>query len=236
MRTLACLPLALSLLAGCAEHATPAAAAPPEHAPVLDNGGAEPVSNWKDEEKRLAMRGLAYDSGRALIVDAEARHVVPRPDPALADGALAEGRELLERNRALEALGAFTRAVLHDPARGDGYLGLGEAFLLKKMNAQAEAALCTGLERAPASAELTFRVADVTWRRGDRDAATAGFAAAVRLDSAHVAAWQRLMRAHYYAEDDRAAWSALHRVEDLGGDVPPQLRERLASRTPEPLR
>lgn len=194
------------------------------------------MSDWKSERKRLALRGLAYDSGRALVVPAEAREVVPVPDPAQVDEALSAGRALFAANDQLGAVAAYTRAVLHDPAGADGYLGLGEALLLLKLDAEAEAALRSGLARAPRSAELTYRLADVCWRRGERDEAARGFAAAVALDPQHVAAWERLLRVHFYAADDAAAWGALRRVEDLGGAVPAQLRAALSARTPEPPR
>jgi hypothetical protein len=62
------------------------------------------------------------------------------------------------------------------------------------------------------------------------------FERTVRLYPEHGASWGRLARAYFFTERDEAAWKAVHRAEMFGEPIPIQLRERLVSRSPEPMR
>ena len=238
MRTSLVLLTAVPVLAlGCSESpdvVQASAPAAPEAAP--ENGGLEPVTNWKSERKRIAMLGLAYDSGRAVPVPEEADEVLAGLDAGDVGRFVAEGRAALEVNDALAAIPAFTRAALLDPGPAERWLDLGKALRAFKLESQSRAAWETGLEANPDDVELLFHVADMDARLGDTERAIELFERAVELDPGHGGAWGRLARIHYYANDDGAAWTAFHRAEDNGEPMPPQMRDLLASRTPEPLR
>ncbi len=204
-----------------------------------EGGGARPVSqdpDWKDERKRRALLGLSYESGRATPVPDELREVLAGLDAADLPRLIPEGRAALAGNRALDAIALFTRAALLTPEDPERYVDLGQSLHAFKLARQASAAYRTGLELAPDHAELNFRVGDAAWRGGDFEEAVALFERAVRLDPEHSRAWGRLVRAHCFAERDDAAWRAVHRAEELGEPIPPQLRDRLAARTPQPVR
>ena len=204
--------------------------------PAVGAGGVEPVSNWKSERKRIAMLGLNYDSGRAVPVPHEVEEVLAGLSPDDVPRLLDEGREQMAGNRALEAIATYTRVVLLTEGTAEHYLDLAYSLLAFKLEDQGEAAYRTGLDLDPENAEFVYFVGDWDWRHGNRDEAVAKWERVLELDSDHGAAWGRLARAHYFAERDLEAWEAFHRAEDLGEEMPSQMRGLLAARTPEPIR
>ena len=204
-----------------------------------EEGGAMPIFHspgWKDERKRRAMLGLSYESGRAVPVPDEVRDVLAGLGAADLPRLIAEGHAALAENRVLDAIAVFTRATLLTPEDPERYVELGRSLHVFRLEHHASAAYRTGLELAPDHSELTFLVGDAAWRDGELEEAVALFERAVRLDPEHSRAWGRLARAHFFAERDDGAWRAVHRAEELGEPIPPQLRDRLAGRTPEPVR
>jgi len=210
-----------------------AAVVPAETKP---SAGLEPVSDWRDERKRIAMLGLSYETGRAVPVASE----VPGVLAGLGDGdvprLLEEGRAAYAENRALDAIPAFTRVVLLEPTVAGHYVELGTALYSFKLEKQAIAAFETGLALDPNDAELNFRVADMADRANDDERAVALYQHAIALDATHGRAWGRLARIHFFEQDDDAAWQAIHRAEELGEAIPVQMRKLLSDRTPEPAR
>lgn len=233
------LPLVGLLSWACAPGEESAAASPPAQnspAATADGEGLEPVTDWRSERKRLAMLGLAYDSGRAVPVVEEARDVLDGLTVADVPALLAEGQFAFDENRALDAIPLFTRAVLLQPEVADTYVMLGRSLQAFKLEAQAIAAWETGHDIDPNHAELTFRVADMAQRYGDEERALALYERTLELDPDHGPTWGRLARVRFFAGADDAAWQAVHRAEDAGEDIPAVLRERLAARSPEPVR
>jgi Flp pilus assembly protein TadD len=167
------------------------------------------------------------DEARTVLADLTAQDL---PD------LIARGRDALAENRALDATARFTRAALLAPEDPERYVDLGHALHASRLERQAFAAYRTGLDLAPEHAELTFLVADAAWRGGEFEDAMGLFARATQLDREHGGAWGRLARGHFFAGRDDAAWRCVHRAEELGETIPPQLRERLAARTSEPVR
>ncbi len=206
---------------------------------VGDGAGAfAPDTSWKSERKRRSMLGLAYGSGRAVVVPSEAAALQEAvEEPAGSIRLLQkEGHAALGENRALDAIALFTKAVLLEPTVAEHYIPLGRALLSFKLEAQARAAWETGHELDPENAQLTFHVADMAYRKGDHERASRLFDRTVQLDPQHAAAWGRLARLAYFEEDDDKAWRATWRAEELGETIPALLRARLAARSPEPLR
>lgn len=203
-------------------------------------GGFAPQGNWKAERKRLAMRGLRYDSGRVCVDETEGPGVLASLGdasvPAIRTSLLREGRVALGENRALDAIALFTRLVLLEPRVAEHYVPLGRALLSFNLEAQAIAAWETGLELDPEHAQLNFHVADMAYRGGDRARARQLFERATRVDPNHGPAWGRLARMAFLEGSDEAAWHAVHRAESAGETVPKVLRARLAARSPEPRR
>lgn len=200
-----------------------------------EGAGLEPVSDWRSERKRIAMLGLDYSTGR-VVPTAEARTVLSGLDAGDVPALLEEGRLAFAENRALDAIPAFTRVVLLEPQVAEHYVELGTALYSFKLEPQAIAAYETGMELDPQDAELVFHVADMADRLGDDERALTLYERAVAIDANHGRAWGRLARLHYYAQEDDAAWVAVHQAEANGEDMPVVLRNTLASRTPEPAR
>lgn len=202
--------------------------------PASDDG-LRPVTRYKDERKRLALRGLDYASGR-VVPTAEAAELVSGVDARLAEQELARGRGMTARNETLDSVAAHTRAVLLAPDEARMYEGLGLALYTNRLYRQAEAAFRTGLDLEPSSASLHYWMGDVSWRLDERERAVAELEEALRLDPRHGAAYVRLASLRYYLGDDAGAWRALHAAEDLGAPLPSALRGHLAQRMPEPPR
>ena len=200
------------------------------------SAGLEPVGDWRDERKRIAMLGLTYDSGRAVPVASEVPDVLAGLRKADVPRLIEEGRAAFAENRALDAIPAFTRVVLLEPEVADHYVELGAALYLVKLEKQTIAAFETGLEIDPSHAELNFRVADMADRANDDERAVALYERAIALDATHGRAWGRLARIHFFEQSDDAAWQAIHRAEDLGEAIPVQMKKLLSDRTPEPAR
>lgn len=203
--------------------------------PADDLRDLRPVTGYKDERKRLALRGLDYSSGR-VVPTAEAAELVSGVDPRLAEQEFVRGLELTAHNETLDSVAAHTRAVLLAPGEARMYEGLGLALYTNRMYDRAEAAFRTGLDLEPSSASLHYWMGDVSWRLDERAQALSELEEAVRLDPRHAPAYVRLASVRYYLGDDAGAWRALHAAEDLGASLPGALRGQLARRMPEPPR
>lgn len=209
-------------------------------ASAIEGGGLSPDLNWKVERKRLAMLGLSYESGRARVVPSEAASLLAKAgdpiDAKLLPQLQREGQVALAENRALDGIALFTKAVLLEPGVADHYVPLGRALQAFNLESQAIAAWETGHELDPDHVQLTFHVADMAYRQGDRDRACALYQRTLDLDPEHAATWGRLARISYYDESDDEAWREIHRAEELGEAIPALMRARLAARSPEPQR
>lgn len=186
---------------------------------------AAPASpaDWRREQERLAMLGLRYESGRVEI-DGEFAATLPQRGAAAAAVEYQIGRALLADNYQLEALGAFTRAVIMDPSRPEYYAELGRVLMYRgKFSREAFAAVRTGLELDARSIELNTLLADLYNRQGEREAAAAAYATVVALDPGNGYAHTRLAVLAYYAGDFAAALEHYRTAEALGAEVPTQL-------------
>jgi len=195
--------------------------------------GLSPIENYKQARLREAMRGLLYDN--LVTLDPEtapevAREVAGRDYRDL----VAEGRSNYEQSLFVEAIGSFTRAVVHSPDEFAAYEGLGDALVAKGRIEESQAAFATGLAIDGQSIAVRFKFAENLQRKGDLGMQIAALEDVLELDPAHVEAHSRLAIAHYYNNDDANAWREVRQTERLGGSVPPQFRILLAQRTQEP--
>lgn len=213
-------------------------AVPPRTA--VQDGTVEPVPlvddglSYKDRRQRDALLGFDYDGERLELVADEAAELVAGPDPELSRRELARGRELLERNLRLDAIAAFTRAVLAAPDEGEPYEALGDALLARRWSRRAELAFRAGVEVAPTSPTLRFKLGDALMRQGKLDESLVELREAVALDPAYGLAHARLAVELYFAHDYAAAWRAVDLAEANGGSVPPQFEVLLAQQLPDP--
>lgn len=230
--------LALSV-ALCAAACTPAAdtgRSSPEQAPAAEQGGLEPVTNWKSERKRLAMLGLSYEGSVVQRVEAEAQNVLAGLSQADLPRLIEQATSEFQLNRQLDAIASWTRVALLAPDVADHYLSLGLALQGFKLETQAQTAFRHGLSLEPSHVKLNLEVAGIHWKNGDFDQAVEDFEGVLELDDKNAEAWGALARGHFYAERDAQAWEAIHRTQDLGGRIPPQMIALLSARTPEPIR
>lgn len=186
------------------------------------------------------MLGLAYDSGRAVVVPSEATSLLASientADADLLPALLREGHEALGENRALDAIAIFTKAVLLEPKVADHYAPLGRALQAFNLESQAVAAWETGHELDSEHSQLAFHVADMAYRLGNPKRARTLFERNVSVNPNHAASWGRLARLSYFENSDDDAWRQIHRAEELGETIPAVMRARLAMRSSEPQR
>lgn len=227
--------LAIVLASGCTGDATESPAPAPAGEIAAPAAGASPVaSDWKAEQKRLALLGLAYQTGFVTVVPGDAALRVAGPDAEAAERALQRGAELLAKNDRLGAVSACTEAVLFAPESPSALAGLGDALLAEQMVHEAAAAYRTALRYAPESADLHLDLGDALWRVDQRPEAIAEALEATRLDPAFGRAHAKLAVWSWYAHDLPGAWREVHGAEALGESVPPQFRALLADAMPEP--
>jgi len=209
---------------------------PSPDAPTEARAGDDtaPPSHYRAELLRQAMRGLRYDSGRVAIDEPVAATVAERGTLEQALAEYERGQELLRQNRRIQAIEAHTRAVLIAPEAAVLYDGLGTALLAKQKGPEAIAAYRSALDLEPQSASTRFNLARGLQWAGRFDEAVDTLNEVLGLEPDHDA-HGRLAILLYYLQRDAEAWVHVHRAESLGAAVPPQFRELLARRTPEPV-
>jgi tetratricopeptide (TPR) repeat protein len=210
-------------LCGCAR--APSAAHDGAASPPMQD-----METFEQQEQREAMSGIRYESGRALIDEAEARAIAPREDPTRAEAEFQRGLVLVQQNQNTDAIGAHTKAVLLDRRNPRMYEGLGLAFLSKRMCPEAAAAFRSGLDLDPESVALRFDLGDTLIRLNQREAGIAELRQVIQRDPGHTRAHERLAIQLYYTADFAGAWREVHATEALGASVPPQFRVLLAAR------
>lgn len=195
-------------------------------------GDLAPPSDYRKARLASAMRGLRYDSGRVERDEPAASQVIA--GVADAQASYERGLVELELNRRVEAIEAFTHAVLIDPDVAEYYEGLGTALVYKRHEQEGVAAFRTALDVDSELASARFKLADALQRTGDRAGAIEQFRELIDAQPDHAEAHARLAVLLYYAEDNAGAWRHVHDAEALGGSVPPQFRVLLARQMTEP--
>lgn len=207
----------------------------PQPGAAVDPGQeTAPPSEYRKALLWRAMRGLRYESGRVEIDEPAAATIARRGTRAQAMSEYERGETLLRRNMRIQAIEAHTRAVLIAPDEAALYEGLGAALLAKGKTPEAVAAYRTALDRDSQNLAARLGLADALQRQRQFEEAAEAFREVIRLDPSHAQAHGRLAILLYYLDDDASAWAHVHNAEALGAAVPPQFRELLARRTPEP--
>ena len=232
------LMLALTICACCltaCQSSQPCSSPPVTPTETRAGEDTAPPSHYRAELLRQAMRGLRYDSGRVEIDEPVAATVAERGTLEQAMAEYDRGQELLRHNRRIQAIEAHTRAVLIAPEAAVLYEGLGTALLAKQQGPEAIAAYRSALDLDPDSVTVRFNLAQALQRAGQFDVAVDTLNEVLGLEPDHAGAHGRLAILLYYLQRDAEAWVHVHRAESLGATVPPQFRELLARRTPEPV-
>ncbi|GEM_PF-2106838 len=205
--------------------------------PEQERGEASPGNRYEEQRVHEAMRGLEYETGRVRLDADQATLVVPRPDVSLAAVERQTGvQELMQRNDVISAIGAFTRAVIHDPADARSYTELGRALMFEGESKDAEAAFRTALDLDPAFTEAGFQLGALLQMTGRNAEAVDQWLQVVSIDPNHALAHSRLAIELYYASRYEQAWLHVHAAQRLGAVVPPQFLPLLSAQMAEPAR
>jgi hypothetical protein len=187
------------------------------------------------EGLRRMMLGLNYDTGRVTVDDAVASTIAERGNYEAARASYERGNRLLfEQNNRIEAIGAYTRAVLIWPEEAEFYAGLGRALNYKGKHQQAIASFRTGLDVEPASLELRELLADVLSRIAEFEEAVVEYRQILAQDPDYGPVHKRLAVLMYYMDQRDIAWEHVAAAAAAGTPVPPQLELLLADQMPQP--
>ncbi|MER3412986.1 MAG: hypothetical protein C4341_01875 [Armatimonadota bacterium] len=217
----ACLVLAIAM-AGCAGgEATNQ---------ILAEPGLSPIENYKQARFREAIRGLDYSSGRVTVNQREARQVVPPGSPMDFKAEMEEAEALLLDNAYVEAIAAYTKAVIVNPKSPDAYVGLAKSLRTKGELKMGLAALRTSLDLRPEHLETRFLYAEFLWQDDQWLDSKAALEKLIALPAStnedrryQGEAWRMLASAYWYDNNPRKALEAANKAVENGVDVPPQL-------------
>ncbi|GMU38233.1 MAG: hypothetical protein KJ057_13200 [Phycisphaerae bacterium] len=232
---LAWAPLCAALLIGCERGGAPEDGKPSATATTASTAsGTSPIEDYRKERMKEAMRGLRYEKGYVELDPEQAPAIAEEVRNETYEGLLSKGRTELDSGLSVEAIGTFTRAVIHSPQQAPAYEALGDALITKGRVNESQAAYTSAMGIADDSAELRFKVAQNIQRGGDLDGQIAAYGRVIELDPNHAEAHSRIAIAYYYKEEYAAAWTHTHEAERLGGVVPPQFRGMLSAKLAEP--
>lgn len=196
--------------------------------------GLSPIENYKEQRLADALRGLTYDTGRVRIDEEAARDIAQRGSIEEALAEARRGEALLADNYRLDAIRAFTRAVIIAPDAPETYRGLAGALAKKGLTQNAEAALRAAIDLDPDYVDAWFDLGHVRQLEGRFPEAIDAWNEVLARTDDHADAHHRLALANYYEENYADAWTHTQRAEALGTPVPPQFKPLIQRKMSEP--
>ncbi|MEM7350479.1 MAG: hypothetical protein AAF657_06710 [Acidobacteriota bacterium] len=217
---------ALLTLACARPQAPPAGSHPPATQPAT-SALSPGVSEVRRARLDRAMAGLIFAEGRVTVAQPLVQSV---DDVVAAQEAVRLGEELLARGRRVEAVAAFTRAVVAAPSTASPFIGLARALAAKGRVRQARAAVRTALANEPTAVEAHFLWGSLAERLGIRSAAISAYERVLELAPTHGRAHGRLAVLRYLSADPRAAAEHAAAARATGTQVATRLPGLLAGR------
>lgn len=196
---------------------------PTEDAPSRDL--APPVRNPRQAAMARATAGLIFTENLVTVNRAQ---ITPFDDAAAARDAVDHGYSLLERGYRIEAIAAFTQAVIAAPGTSAAYVGLARALAIKGRSLDARAAVRTALTLEPNDHEARFFLGLLDERLGDRTAAMETYEQVLEQAPLHGPAHVRLAVLEHLVGSSRAARQHLAAAQAAGAPVPARLAGLLA--------
>lgn len=189
-----------------------------------------PPTQGHDRRARLdqAMHGLHYSEEWVLVNQALAR---PLEDRVAARAALARGDDWLARGDRVEAVAAYTRAVIETPRAVMPYLKLGRLLIRVGRLPEAHAAARTALAIDETRADTHHLLGTIHEHRGDRAAARASYQDALTHEPLHGAAHARLAALEYLLGSTAAARRHYEVAQAVRAAVPSRLPGLLVGST-----
>jgi len=196
--------------------------------PAVDPPGPQPprASDVLDQRLAEATTGLVFERDRVVV------------DPAQAGGAagagtvtelMAEGNQALAEGRRLEAVQAFSRAVLAATTEAEPYEGLGMALARVKRFRWAAACYLTALDQDPSRNQTRYAAANLLHATGRLDEAIPMWQEVVARDPEHGEAHARLAVGHFLRDELDTARYHLEQARALGAEVPSHMAAVLTS-------
>lgn len=216
-------PLSLSLFACKAGKDVPSAE--PAAQPAA-GGGANPIEAYKQKRLQEAMAGLRYEGGRIEIDEEAAAELAGLP--VTSGQKVEEGYATLEAGDRVDAIRAFTQAVLLDRENPDAFDGLGTGLLRKGLTEEALLAFRAALDLDAERLETRFHLGEALQMSSHPDDAISVWRDIIAADAQHAEAHTRLAVALYYQHDYEASLTHLEVAEALAHDqIPSRLRPML---------
>ena len=188
--------------------------------------GLIPPLGYKEQILEEAMAGLVYEDDR-VIPDPFGAFQRPAWGQSDLRSKLDEAWQLLAGGRTIQAIRAFTDAVLVAPHEAEAYEGLARSLVFKNRSHEALAALLTAIEKQPERVSALLATGNVLQRLGRLEEALETWETVLDLDSTNGTAHGRLAAGYYLSGDPERSEFHLDRADALGADVPGQLRDLL---------
>ncbi|MCH9650598.1 MAG: tetratricopeptide repeat protein [Deltaproteobacteria bacterium] len=164
-----------------------------------------------------ALEGLLFQDDRVQVD-------LARPYRLMGAGSwrehLARGWRFFDSGRTVEAMAAFTAAVVAAPWAVPPYLGLAKTLIAKRKPREARAAIMTALDLDSTNSETWFLRGSIEELLGDRGAAIAAYEEVLQEEPAHGRAHSRLAALSYLLGNLSGAREHLAAAEASGQQVP----------------
>jgi tetratricopeptide (TPR) repeat protein len=126
-----------------------------------------------------------------------------------------------------QAISDFNKAIELNPNDADAYSNRGVAYGTKGNIDRAISGFNKAIELNPNDADVYSNRGLAYGLKGNYDQAISDFNKAIELDPNNVPAHNGRVAAYYFKQEYGRAWEDVHKIERLGGKVPPDLLEML---------
>lgn len=176
----------------------------PTITPVVEpsaRGATSPIEDYRNARYLDAIRGLTFDNGFVGLAADWQQVLAERASGEDLQTILERGADRFNKNMVIEALEAYTVAVLVDPAAPAAFEGLGFALVAKGKSNEGIAAFRTALRLDPNLINARYALASAHWMKGDLQEAVENWRQLLLMVPDHVNTHERLGIALYYLGD-----------------------------------
>ena len=195
-----------------------------------DSGGTRPpdnVENVKEARFHAAIRGLSFDTGLVVI-----ERPSQRSNTKLGMEFYEQGLEAFSRNRVIDALTLFNKAVHAAPDLAVAYNSLGRSLFAEGEADYALASYRTALSLDANLIEAKYNIALHYGMTNKRVQAIELMNEVLEADPENAVGHERIAVWSYYVGDYKTSWQHANAAEALGHKMPPQFIALLEKQSP----
>lgn len=195
-----------------------------------NSGGTRPpatVDNVKEARFHAAIKGLTFDTGLVVI-----EPLSRRSNTKLGKVYYEQGLEALSRNRIIDALTLFNKAVHTAPDLAVAYNSLGKSLHAEGEADYALVSFRTALALDENLIEAKYNIALHLGMMGNRVQAIELMNKVLETDTENAVGHERIAIWSYYLGDYETSWQHANAAEALGHKMPPQFIALLEKQSP----